>query len=100
MGVEDSAGRKDHRSVEVPESDYQPTKQGGDRSPGQRPKRVIEVPDHTYQATRAELNEPVSVDGTFEEAVKRILQPTEVRGVSAADWAEAPQARAVRARER
>lgn len=64
MGVDDSVGRKDHRSVEVPASDYQPTK--------------------------AEKEEPVKLEGaqdmTVEQAVQRILRPVEVREVPAAEY--------------
>lgn len=53
-------------------------------------RRVIEVPSNDYQPTAAEMKEPIRLDGsqdmTFEQAVQRMLQPVEVREVSAEEW--------------
>jgi hypothetical protein len=56
-------------------------------------KRRIEVPASDYQPTKAEMNEPIVIDRgglSVDEAAHRIAQritaPTDAVEVSAADW--------------
>ena len=56
-------------------------------------KRRIEVPASDYQPTKAEMNEPIVLDRgglSVDEAVRRlgaaVTAPAEVVEVSAADW--------------
>lgn len=56
-------------------------------------KRRIEVPASDYQPTKAEMNEPIVLDRgglSVEEAARRLgrslTAPAEVVEVSAADW--------------
>ena len=56
-------------------------------------KRRIEVPASDYQPTKAEMEEPIVIDRgglSVDEAAQRIARgltaPTEVVRVSAADW--------------
>lgn len=48
---------------------------------------TIEVPENDYQPTKAELEEPIRVDlpegVTFEDAVRHVLRPVNVRRISA-----------------
>lgn len=43
--------------------------------------RTIEVSDRTYQPSRKELREDLRLKGTFEEAMKALVQPVKVRKV-------------------
>lgn len=52
-------------------------------SPRQQPdgspsRRVVEIPDRSCQASKAELEEPIRVSGTFHDAVKALVQPVNV----------------------
>lgn len=49
-------------------------------------RRVIAVPGNQYQPSKAETEEVVQIDATPEEVARRVLQPAEVRKVSAAEW--------------
>ena len=52
-------------------------------------KRTIRVPAKDYQPTKAELEEPIKVNRQgvpLDKAVKRLLQPVEVREISAAEY--------------
>ena len=44
-------------------------------------KKTIEVPDSSYQPTRKELHEDLRLKGTFEQAVKALVRPIEIRKV-------------------
>ena len=49
---------------------------------------TIVVPAKDYQPTKAEMEEPITLDGNvpLDEAVGRLLQPVEVEEISAEDW--------------
>ena len=56
-------------------------------------KRRIEIPASDYQPTKAEMNEPImidrgglSVDEATSRVVRRVAAPAEVVEVSAVDW--------------
>ena len=52
-------------------------------------KRTLRVPAKDYQPTKAELEEPIKVNRQgvpLDKAVKRLLQPVEVREISAAEY--------------
>ncbi len=56
-------------------------------------KRRIEVPASDYQPTKAEMNEPIvidrgglSVDEAASRVARRVTAPADVVEVSAADW--------------
>ena len=40
--------------------------------------REIELPHHTYQPSKAELNEEIRTDKTFDEIVSACLQPVKI----------------------
>ena len=43
---------------------------------------VVEIPEQSYQPSKAELEEPITVPAaTFEEAVKALVRPVNVRRV-------------------
>ena len=52
--------------------------------------RQIEVASDDYQPTRAELDEPIKLDGaedmSVDEVVQRLLRPVQMREVPAAEW--------------
>ena len=41
--------------------------------------REVELPHPSYQPSKAELEEDLRVDATFEEAVQALAQPVKVR---------------------
>lgn len=41
----------------------------------------MEVPDRTHQSSRVELREDLRLKGTFEEGMKALVRPVEVRKV-------------------
>lgn len=43
--------------------------------------RTIEIPDRSYQPSRKELREDLRLKGTFEDAMKALVQPVKVRKV-------------------
>ena len=47
----------------------------------QLPHRTVDVPDPSYQPTTAELQEDLRLKGTFEQAVKALVRPVEIRKV-------------------
>lgn len=51
---------------------------------GASPRRVVEIPDQSYQPSKAELEEPIRVSGTFHDAVKALVQPVKVRRIAVA----------------
>lgn len=51
---------------------------------GSSPARVVEIPDQSYQPSKAELEEPIRVPGTFYDAVKALVQPVKVRRIPVA----------------
>ena len=56
------------------------------KSKPSKPK-TIELVKSTYQPTKAEVNEPICTDASFEEAVKATLQPVKIR------WIDKPRDR-------
>ena len=42
-------------------------------------KKTIDVLDSSYQPNRKELQEDLRLKGTFEQAVKALVQPVELR---------------------
>ena len=48
--------------------------------------KIVELPEQTYQPTKAELEEEFTVDGTFEEGLKALTEPVEIRRLSAEEW--------------
>ena len=56
-----------------------------------RGRRTNVVPAKDYQPTKAEMDEPIALDGTgvsLDQAMGRILAPVDVQEVSADDWRE------------
>ena len=52
-------------------------------------KRTIRVPAKDYQPTKAELEDPIRINRQgvpLDKAVKRLLQPVEVREISAEEY--------------
>ena len=51
-------------------------------------RRAIVVPANDYQPTKAEMEEPITLDGNvpLDEAVGRLLQPVEVDEIRVEDW--------------
>lgn len=49
--------------------------------PKPRPKREVEIVRSEYQPSKAELEEDVRVDSTFEEAVGALTKPVSIRYV-------------------
>ena len=50
--------------------------------PNQPPRRVVELAKPSYQPSKAELEEDMRVEATFEEAVEALAQPVAVRYIS------------------
>ena len=46
------------------------------------PPREVEVVRPTYQPSRAELEEDMRVEATFEEAVQALAQPVRIRYIN------------------
>jgi hypothetical protein len=44
-----------------------------------KPSREVEIAHPSYQPSRAELNEDMRVDATFDEAVQALAQPVKIR---------------------
>lgn len=52
-----------------------------------KPKpRIVELPDSSYQPSKAEMEEPIRLEGTFEDLARALVQPVEIRRVPAKDW--------------
>ena len=47
-----------------------------------KPPREVELVHPSYQPSKAELEEDVRVDATFEEAVQALAQPVRIRYVN------------------
>ena len=47
-----------------------------------KPPREVAVVNTSYQPSRAELNEDMRVDATFEEAVQALAKPVRIRHIS------------------
>ena len=45
------------------------------------PPREVEIVHSSYQPTKAELEEDIRVDATFEEAVQALVSPVRIRYV-------------------
>ena len=52
----------------------------------EKPRRVIEVPAMDYQPTLAEQRDTFCIDATPEDLARRMLEPVEVREISAKEW--------------
>ena len=42
---------------------------------------VIELPQQSYQPSKAELEADICLEGTFEQAIKAVLRPVQIRRV-------------------
>ena len=49
--------------------------------PKKRERPVVEIPEQSYQPSVKELNEDIRLSGTFEDAVKALVRPVQVRRV-------------------
>ncbi len=43
--------------------------------------KKVDVPDPSYQPTRKELQEDLRLKGTFEQGIKALVRPVEIRKV-------------------
>ena len=44
-------------------------------------KRTVEIPDSSYQPSKAELEEPVRIEGTFNDLMRALTAPVELKRV-------------------
>ena len=49
--------------------------------PKKRERPVVEIPEQSYQPSKKELEADIGLSGTFEDAVKALVQPVKVRRV-------------------
>ena len=47
---------------------------------------VVDLPDESYQPSVAELREPIRLPGTFEDAIKALVSPVNVRRIPIRKW--------------